>query len=143
MEEESGNVLYENYEATNQPLCKVFTFSNSDSNLTINIHFNTTSDVFQVEWHIKTITENNIRIRPGNNYGNDAFVTEAIQNSREGKSLSLIIKNVSLIELNRMHYLNINSGQLAKNSQQYGFFVVQEGNSIKMSIDIEVNLIRI
>jgi len=127
IEETSGNVLYESYKASNQPLCNVFTFSSSDGSVTVEIPFNTTSNVFQAVWNIKTIIENNVRIRSGSNYRKDDFVARKIKNTSEGKSASLVIKNISLIELNRLHYLNINSGQSVKNSLQYGFFVLEKG----------------
>merc|ERR1712136_74226 len=56
---------------------------------------------------------------------------EKIKNSSEGKSASLVIKNISLIELNRLHFLSIKSGQSAKNSLQYGFFVSEKGHEAK------------
>ena len=128
IEEKSGNVLYENSDVSNRTLCNVFTFLKPNESLTIDIPFIPTSDTFQVEWNIKTTIENNVRIRPGNKYRNDAFVAERIKNTRDGRSVSLKITNMSLVDLSRLHYLNINSGKSGRYSKQYGFFVLQKGN---------------
>ena len=124
--------MYEKYKVSNRTLCNVYTFSKPNESLTIDIPFIPTSNAFQVEWNIKTTIENNVQIRPGNKYRNDAFVAERIKNTSDGRSVSLKIANMSLVDLSRLHYLNINSGKSGRYSKQYGFFVLQKGNLWKI-----------
>ena len=116
-----GNEFYDSAILPDR-LCNVFTFSKSDKIVTVKIPFNTSSNDYQVQWIIRSWTKDNIKVIPGHTSNDEAIVANMINNTKTEKYGVLVIKNTSLVDLNSLHYLNVNSGGVSK---QYGFFLVQ------------------
>ena len=103
-------------------LCNLLTFSKTEKIVSVKITFNTSSNDYQVKWIIRSWTKDNMEIIPGQASHDEAIVANMINNTKMERYGVLVIKNASLVDLNSLHYLNVNSGGV---SRKCGFFLVQ------------------